>query len=55
LITSAQQAEQTLVCGEADAIFLGRAMLQNPYWPLQAAQELQVDLSWPVQYERAKS
>jgi 2,4-dienoyl-CoA reductase-like NADH-dependent reductase (Old Yellow Enzyme family) len=54
LITSAQQAEQTLVCGEADVIFLGRAMLRNPYWPLQAAQELHTDLSWPVQYERAK-
>jgi 2,4-dienoyl-CoA reductase-like NADH-dependent reductase (Old Yellow Enzyme family) len=55
LITNAQQAEQTLVCGDADAVFLGREMLRNPYWPLRAAKELGVDVSWPVQYERAKS
>lgn len=55
LISSAQQAEQTLVCGEADAILLGRALLRNPYWPLQAAQELRTDVAWPVQYERAQA
>jgi len=54
LISDAQQAEQTLVCEEADAIFLGRAMLRDPYWPLHAAQELGVDIPWPVQYVRAK-
>jgi len=37
LITNAQQAEQTLVCGNADAVFLGRAVLRDPYWPLHAA------------------
>jgi 2,4-dienoyl-CoA reductase-like NADH-dependent reductase (Old Yellow Enzyme family) len=54
LITDAHQAEQTLVVGEADAIFLGRALLRDPYWPLRAAKELGVDTPWPVQYERAK-
>ena len=54
LITNAQQAEQTLVCGDADAVFLARALLRDPYWPLHAAQELGVEVSWPVQYERAK-
>ena len=54
LITNAQQAEQTLVCGNADAVFIGRAMLRDPYWPLHAAQDLGVDVPWPVQYERAK-
>jgi 2,4-dienoyl-CoA reductase-like NADH-dependent reductase (Old Yellow Enzyme family) len=54
LITHAQQAEQILVCGDADAVFLGRAMLRDPYWPLHAAKELGVDLAWPAQYERAK-
>ncbi len=54
LITHAQQAEQILVCGDADAVFLGRAMLRDPYWPLHAARELGVDLAWPAQYERAK-
>jgi 2,4-dienoyl-CoA reductase-like NADH-dependent reductase (Old Yellow Enzyme family) len=55
LITDAPQAEQTLVCGDADAVFLARAMLRDPYWPLHAAKDLGVDVPWPVQYERAKS
>ena len=54
LITNAQQAEQTLVCGDADAVFLARAMLRDPYWPLHAAKDLGVDVPWPVQYERAR-
>jgi 2,4-dienoyl-CoA reductase-like NADH-dependent reductase (Old Yellow Enzyme family) len=49
LITNAQQAEQTLVCGDADAVFLGRAMLRDPYWPLHAAKDLGVDVPWPAQ------
>jgi len=54
LIVNAQQAEQILVCGEADAVVLAREMLRDPYWPLHAARELGVDIRWPVQYERAK-
>ena len=53
-ITNAQQAEQILVGGDADAVFLARAMLRDPYWPLHAAHDLGVDVPWPVQYERAK-
>lgn len=55
LITNARQAEQTLVCGDADAVFLGRAMLRDPYWPLHAAAELGVEVPWPAQYLRAKN
>ena len=54
LITSAQQAEQILVCGDADAIFMARAFLHDPYWTLHAAHELGADVAWPVQYLRAK-
>ena len=54
LITSPQQAEQTLVCGDADAIFLGRQMLRDPYWPIHAAQCLREDVPWPDPYARAK-
>ena len=54
LLTDAAQAEQTLVCDAADAVFLGRAMLRDPYWPLHAATALGVDIPWPVQYARAK-
>jgi len=54
LITDPLQAEQTLVRGDADAVFLARAFLRDPQWPLHAAQALDVDVPWPVQYLRAK-
>jgi 2,4-dienoyl-CoA reductase-like NADH-dependent reductase (Old Yellow Enzyme family) len=54
LIVNAQQAEQILVCEEADAVFLARELLRDPYWPLHAANALGVDMKWPQQYERAK-
>lgn len=54
LITEALQAEDILAKGEADAVFLARAMLRDPYWPIHAAKELSFDYPWPVQYERAK-
>jgi 2,4-dienoyl-CoA reductase-like NADH-dependent reductase (Old Yellow Enzyme family) len=53
LITSAVQAEQILRSGQADAVFLARQMLRDPYWPLHAAIELGQTASWPVQYLRA--
>lgn len=54
MITSAAQAETILVTGQADAVFLARELLRDPYWPLQAARELRSDIDWPVQYARAK-
>lgn len=54
MITEAQQAEQIVAGGEADAVFLARALLRDPYWPLHAAKTLGADAPWPVQYERAK-
>lgn len=54
LITSPHQAEQTLVCGDADAVFLARQMLRDPYWPLHAARFLGEDIPWPDPYARAK-
>ncbi len=54
LITEPQQAEQILQEGHADAVFLARGMLRDPYWPLHAAHALGADINWPVQYLRAK-
>ena len=54
LITTSLQAEEILQKDRADLIFLGREMLRNPYFALQAAQELGADTSWPVQYLRAR-
>jgi 2,4-dienoyl-CoA reductase-like NADH-dependent reductase (Old Yellow Enzyme family) len=54
LITEAQQAEEILESGKADAVLIARGMLRDPYWPLHAAKTLGVDVPWPVQYLRAK-
>ena len=53
LITSAEQAEQVLADGAADAIFAGREWLRDPHFALRAAHELGAEVSWPPQYERA--
>lgn len=54
MITKAQQAEDILQTEQADAIFMGRELLRNPYWPLHAAAELGDKLDyWPEQYARA--
>lgn len=54
LITSPVQAEQIVANGQADAVLLARELLRNPYWPLEAARALGVDLPWPPQYRLAK-
>ena len=54
MITEARQAEEILGSSGADAIFMARAFLRDPYWPMHAAKELGVDFEWPVQYDRAK-
>ncbi|MFI1098543.1 NADH:flavin oxidoreductase/NADH oxidase [Streptomyces sp. NPDC020917] len=54
-ITDARQAETILTSGQADAVMLGRALLRQPTWPLQAAHELGAPASAavPPQYARA--
>lgn len=53
LIYSPDLAEQILANEQADLIFLGRALMAEPYWPLRAAKALRAKFPWPVQYERA--
>ncbi|HEY2139534.1 MAG TPA: NADH:flavin oxidoreductase/NADH oxidase [Chthoniobacterales bacterium] len=53
MITSAAQADHTIRTGQADAVIMAREFLRHPYWPLQAAQELEQPIAWPVQYLRA--
>ncbi len=55
LITEPQQAEEIVSTGKADAVFLARAVLRDPYWPLHAARALGVDALWPKQYLRAQN
>lgn len=52
LINSADMAEYIVRTGQADLIFLGRAMLGDPYWPIHAAKALRTNFPWPWQYER---
>ncbi|MDB5222132.1 MAG: NADH:flavin oxidoreductase/NADH oxidase [Chitinophagaceae bacterium] len=54
MITTAQQAEEILSKKQADLILLARQFLRDPYFPLHAARELNVDVPWPEQYDRAK-
>ncbi|MFG6114431.1 NADPH dehydrogenase NamA [Halobacillus sp. MO56] len=53
LITHGLQAEELLQNERADLVFIGRALLRNPYWPKQAAEELGFSLEGPRQYARA--
>lgn len=53
-IEDAVQAEEIIASGKADLVLLAREMLREPYFALKAAQTLNADLSWPVQYERAR-
>ena len=55
LITKVGEAESILENGEADLILLARQLLRDPYFPLHAAKELGVDVTWPSQYLRAKN
>lgn len=53
LITEVDQAEEILGNGRADLILLGRELLRNPYWALNAAKKLGAEIDRPKQYGRA--
>ena len=54
MLESPDLAEEILQKGQADIIAIGRELLRNPYWPLQAARHLAEDIDWPIPYQRAK-
>lgn len=54
LITEAEQAEEILQSGAADAIALARAMLYDPRWPWRAAATLGAQVDAPRQYWRSQ-
>jgi 2,4-dienoyl-CoA reductase-like NADH-dependent reductase (Old Yellow Enzyme family) len=53
LITAPAQADAVVRDESADAVFLARALLRDPYWPLHAAADLGANVEWPSQYLRA--
>lgn len=54
IIVTPYQAEEIITGGKADIVLLAREFLRNPYFSLYAARELNREITWPVQYERAK-
>jgi 2,4-dienoyl-CoA reductase-like NADH-dependent reductase (Old Yellow Enzyme family) len=57
LVLEPEQAERILQSAEADAVFLARAALREPAWPLRAAWELGLkwdDAPYPAQYVRGR-
>lgn len=54
MITTAEQAEEIVSSGRADVVIIAREFLRDPYFPLHAAQTLNANITWPVQYDRAK-
>jgi 2,4-dienoyl-CoA reductase-like NADH-dependent reductase (Old Yellow Enzyme family) len=54
MITEVQQAVSILEKEQADLIIIARASLREPYFALHAAKVLETDITWPVQYQRAK-
>lgn len=55
LITEPTQAESIIESGDADAVFLARELLRDPYWAHRAALELGAPLRYPPNYARAFS
>jgi len=54
LITAPEMAEDIVRNGRADMVALGRELLRNPHWPLDAARALGENIEWPKQYARPK-
>lgn len=53
MIVTARQAEEVIASGAADAVALGRAFIDNPHWPYEAARVLGREVEYPPQYARA--
>ncbi|MGN6136181.1 MAG: NADH:flavin oxidoreductase/NADH oxidase [Aureliella sp.] len=50
LITETEHANEILTGGDADLILIGRELLREPYWALQAMRDLGAEPQWPLQY-----
>ncbi|KAJ2392873.1 hypothetical protein GGI23_005132 [Coemansia sp. RSA 2559] len=54
LITEAKQANDVVERNDADLVFLGRVLLRNPNFVLDAATQLGAFAQYPHQYERGR-
>jgi 2,4-dienoyl-CoA reductase-like NADH-dependent reductase (Old Yellow Enzyme family) len=48
MIVDAHQADEIVRGGKADMVAIGRELLNNPNWPIEAAQRLGVDPGWEL-------
>jgi 2,4-dienoyl-CoA reductase-like NADH-dependent reductase (Old Yellow Enzyme family) len=55
LITEPEHAEHIIATGEADAVFLARAMLRNPRWALMASEKLGYRIDWALPLDRGRT
>jgi 2,4-dienoyl-CoA reductase-like NADH-dependent reductase (Old Yellow Enzyme family) len=55
LITDPHQANDIVETGQADAVMLARAMLRNPRWAINAAEQLGDVIPWSNQLLRART
>lgn len=53
LLTDPVHINSILAEGTADMVYLGRELLRNPYWVLNASRILDYELDWPEPYKRA--
>jgi 2,4-dienoyl-CoA reductase-like NADH-dependent reductase (Old Yellow Enzyme family) len=55
LITTPELADEIVRDERADLVALGRELLRHPYWPLDAARSLGIEIGyWPHPYRRAR-
>jgi 2,4-dienoyl-CoA reductase-like NADH-dependent reductase (Old Yellow Enzyme family) len=50
MITEPEHANEIVMAGDADLVFLAREMLREPYWALKAEAALGAEPTWPLQY-----
>jgi 2,4-dienoyl-CoA reductase-like NADH-dependent reductase (Old Yellow Enzyme family) len=50
MITEPSHASEIVTGGDADVVLLARELLREPYWALEAQQELGAEPSWPISY-----
>ncbi|MFW5800172.1 MAG: NADPH dehydrogenase NamA [Spirochaetota bacterium] len=54
LVTDWRLAEEIINNNRADMVYMGRKLLRDPYYVLNSSHELDIDLPWPEQYDRAR-
>lgn len=50
LITHPEQANDVILSGSADLVYIAREMMRNPYFPLEIEKALDHEQSWPISY-----